>query len=122
MEHVGGSQMFDLARKSAVQSRARSLATQYELAFTDEQANRIEKDLAECMKELREEHNSVALFWEDKRIYEIMTSAHKREWNKGIEALFAEIELLEAEARKGDWKRCGRIYEMIENMMERFEL
>jgi hypothetical protein len=114
--------MFESERKSAVQSRARSLATQYELAFTDEQASRIEKELAGCMKELREEHRSIALFWEDKRIHEIMTNVHKREWNKGIEALFAEIEMLESEARGGDWKRCGKIYEMIEDMMEKFEL
>jgi len=115
--------MFDQDRKKAVEERAKALAAEYEVALTDDQEARVLRELRACLRELRDDFNSVKLVYEYRPIFDIIKESSTAEWNHEIERLFDHIQMLCVEVEEsGDWKRCGQIYEMIEGIIERFEL
>ena len=97
-------------RKIAVEKRALGLAVGVSQALTEKEANRMRTELMGCIRELQDDHNSIALQWENKFVREAVRMDEKERWNEGVERLFAMMqEVIDTK----DWALCPKIYEMI---------
>ena len=102
-------------RKIAVEKRALGLAVGVVQALTDKEANRLRGELMGCIRELQDDHNSIALQWENKFVREAVRMEEKERWNEGIEKLF---DMMQEMIDSKDWSLCPKVYKMIAYLSE----
>lgn len=97
-------------RKRAVEKRAVGLAVGALQALTDGEEDRLRGELMGCIRELQDDHNSIALQWENEYVKEAVRLEEGARWNEGIEKLFS---LMQKVVDDRDWSYCPEIYKTI---------